>query len=42
KEEAVIATPKEEFQPAVSPDGKSIAYLEERNSLRVFNLEKKT
>ena len=42
EEEAVIATPREEFQPVVSPDGKSIAYLEERNILKVFDLEKKT
>lgn len=37
-EEAIIATDKEEFQPEVSPDGKEIAYLEERNILKVFNL----
>ncbi|WP_448957367.1 hypothetical protein, partial [Klebsiella pneumoniae] len=36
------ATEKEEFQPKVSPDGKEIAYLEERNTIKVFNLEKKT
>jgi len=42
KEEAVIATDKEEFQPVVSPDGKEIAYLEERNILKVFNLANKT
>ncbi|MDD4384388.1 MAG: S41 family peptidase [Bacteroidales bacterium] len=42
KEEAVIATDKEEFQPVVSPDGKEIAYLEDRNIVRVFNLENKT
>ncbi len=40
-EEPVIATEKEEFQPMLSPDGKEIAYLEERNTLKVFNLEKK-
>ncbi|WP_448520710.1 S41 family peptidase [Rhodoflexus sp.] len=37
-EEAVIATDKEEFQPELSPDGKEIAYLEERNILKVYNL----
>ncbi len=42
KEEAVIASDKEEFQPIISPDGKEIAYLEERNILKIFNLEKKT
>jgi Tol biopolymer transport system component/C-terminal processing protease CtpA/Prc len=41
KEEAVVATEKEEFQPLVSPDGKELAYLEERNVLRVFNLSAK-
>jgi Tol biopolymer transport system component/C-terminal processing protease CtpA/Prc len=38
KEEAVAATPAEEFQPAYSPDGKEVAYLEERVVLRVKNL----
>ncbi|MBA4196042.1 MAG: peptidase S41 [Chitinophaga sp.] len=42
KEEPLIATEKEEFQPKVSPDGKEIAYLEERNTLKIFNIEKKT
>jgi len=41
KEEAIIASEKEEFQPVISPDGKEIAYLEERNVLKIFNLEKK-
>jgi Tol biopolymer transport system component/C-terminal processing protease CtpA/Prc len=41
KEEPVIATEKEEFQPRVSPDGKEIAYLEERNIVKVFNLQSK-
>ncbi len=38
KEEPVVATEADEFQPIVSPDGKEIAYLEERNVLKVFNL----
>ena len=41
-EEPVIATEKEEFQPVLSPDGKEIAYLEERNVLKVYNIDKKT
>lgn len=41
KEEAVIATSREEFQPDISPDGKELAYLEDRNVVRVMNLEKK-
>jgi tricorn protease len=41
KEEPVIATNADEFQPELSPDGKEIAYLEERNILKVFNLATK-
>jgi len=40
-EEPLIATEAEEFQPEVSPDGKEIAYLEERNLLKVYNLASK-
>jgi Tol biopolymer transport system component len=39
--EVVVATDKDEFQPEVSPDGKEIAYLEERNILKIFNIDKK-
>lgn len=41
EEEALVATDAEEFQPSWSPDGKEIAYLEERTALRVFNLKDK-
>lgn len=41
KEEAVVATEAEEFQPSFSPDGKEIAYLEERTILKVWNIEQK-
>ena len=41
-EEAVITTNKDEFQPQVSPNGKEIAYLEQRNELKVFNIQNKT
>ena len=41
KEEAVVSTPAEEFQPAFSPDGKEIAYLENRQTLKVYNLGSK-
>ena len=41
KEEPVIATAAEEFQPAFSPDGKEVAYLENRNTLKVVNLAPK-
>jgi tricorn protease len=41
KEESVVATDAEEFQPEFSPDAKEIAYLENRQTLRVFNLASK-
>ena len=41
KEEPVVATAAEEFQPAFSPDGKEIAYLENRSTLKVVNLASK-
>ena len=41
KEKPVIETPAEEFQPAYSPDGKEVAFLEERTTLRVVNLATK-
>ncbi|MEZ4688286.1 MAG: S41 family peptidase [Bacteroidia bacterium] len=41
KEETIIATDAEEFQPAYSPDGKEVAYLENRTALKVINLESK-
>jgi Tol biopolymer transport system component/C-terminal processing protease CtpA/Prc len=41
KEEPVIATDKEEYQPKYSPDGKQIAYIEERNILKVYNIATK-
>ena len=37
KEEPVIATAAEEFQPEFSPDGKEVAYLEDRVVLKVVN-----
>lgn len=40
KTENVIQTALDEFQPLVSPDGKKIAYLEERNTLKVFDIDK--
>lgn len=41
KEEPVIATDDDEFQPVVSPDGKEIAYLDERNVLKVYDIASK-
>ncbi len=41
KEEPVIATAAEEYQPSFSPDGKEVAYLENRATLKVVNLATK-
>ncbi len=41
KEDTVVATPAEEFQPEFSPDGKEVAYLENRVVLKVVNLATK-
>ena len=39
--DTVVATDAEEFQPRFSPDGKEIAYLENRTAIRVVNLKSK-
>ncbi len=41
KEDTVVATPAEEYQPAFSPDGKEVAYLENRQVLKVIDLSTK-
>jgi tricorn protease len=41
REQPAIATAAEEFQPAFSPDGKEIAYLEDRDTLKVYNIASK-
>ncbi len=41
EEATVIATDAEEFQPSYSPDGKEIAYLENRTTVKVVNLASK-
>jgi Tol biopolymer transport system component/C-terminal processing protease CtpA/Prc len=38
REEPVLEISAETFQPHYSPDGKEIAYLEDRNTLKVLNL----
>lgn len=38
KEERLTQTDRTSFQPKYSPDGKQIAYLEDRGTLRVINL----
>lgn len=40
-EKPLIASSAEEFQPMYSPDGKEIAYIENRNVLKVYNLDTK-
>ncbi len=39
KEEELWSTPKEEFQPSYSPDGQEVAFLEDRVTLKVLNLQ---
>jgi tricorn protease len=41
KEEPVVTTTAEEYQPSFSPDGKEVAYLENRATLKVMNLASK-
>jgi tricorn protease len=41
KEENIINSEKEEFMPKFSPDGKEIAFIEERNLVRIYNLASK-
>ncbi len=41
KEEPIVATDRETFQPHYSPDGNEVAYLEERTNLKVINLKSK-
>ncbi len=41
KEEPILVSDDETFQPLFSPDGKEIAYMENRETLMVINLETK-
>jgi len=41
EEKAVLETEEETFQPAFSPDGKELAYIEERTRLMVIDLQSK-
>ena len=41
KEEPLVVTDKASFQPKFSPDGKEVAFLEDRTTLRVINLKSK-
>ncbi len=40
-ENALLVTPDETFQPVVSPDGKKLAYLKNRDEIMVMDLESK-
>ncbi len=42
EETNIIASDQEEFQPEWSPDGKEIAFLENRTTIKVYNLKDKT
>ena len=42
KEISILSTDSEAFQASYSPDGKEVAFLEERTDLKVINLESKT
>jgi C-terminal processing protease CtpA/Prc/WD40 repeat protein len=42
KEEVLIGGEKDAYQPEISPDGKEIAFIEDRRSLKIFNLATKT
>lgn len=39
KEEPLVVSDKPSFQPEYSPDGKEVAFLEDRTTLRVINLK---
>jgi Tol biopolymer transport system component len=39
KTKPVVATKHDEFQPVISPDGKKMAYLQDRNILKVYNMK---
>jgi tricorn protease len=41
KETSIINNNKENYQPQYSPDGKEIAYIEDRMNLKVYNLASK-
>ena len=41
KEETLVSTDKEAFQPQFSPDGKEIAFLENRTGISIYNIASK-
>ncbi len=42
KESPLVVNDHQNTQPVFSPDGKELAYLEDRNTLKILNLESKT
>lgn len=41
KEEVLIGNKEENYQPQYSPDGKEVAFIENRRSLKIFNIASK-
>lgn len=41
KETPIIVNDKENYEPSYSPDGKEIAFIENRNTLKVYNIASK-
>lgn len=41
KETPIIENTKENYQPQYSPDGKEIAFIEDRNNLKIYNVASK-
>ncbi|HQB79330.1 MAG TPA: peptidase S41, partial [Tenuifilaceae bacterium] len=41
KEEALLSNENDNYQPLISPDGKMIAFIENRTTLKVMNLDSK-
>ncbi len=41
-EETILSEKTEAFQPAYSPDGKEVAYLEDRTAVKIINLKSKS
>jgi len=41
RETPLVANAQQNYQPLYSPDGKELAYIEDRNTLKVLNLESK-
>lgn len=42
REEALVSSENDSYQPKVSPDGTEVAYIENRTSLKIYNIDSKT